>query len=262
MRVSVLAGALALGGVAMGLVWYGMSPAAPVATPDPARVASGPTPAAAPLAAGQKPTAGAPAAAALPASSAASAHPVSAAPGVDPIGVVTGVRTDLNPQVALVASALTQHDHPERLSALVQPPAFVRGSDPAAYAADVAPGRAFQSAAPGPGVPVLSAVGPTQVTMDQDGKVYLRVRSQANTPVTFTSFDLGSFGNALATQTVVADANGVASVAFTAGPGTIDGVHILAGSPGASGQVPFVVTVAPSARGLSAATAPASAPLH
>jgi hypothetical protein len=260
MRLSVMAAALALGGAAVGLVWYATSPVVPVVTPDSATVASAPAPA--PLASQQQLGAGTPAAAVVPAPAAASAHPVSAVAGADPIGVVTGVRKDLNPQVALVASALTQHDHPERLSALVQPPAFVPGSDPAAYAADVAPGRAFQSATPGPGVPVLSAVGPTQLTMDQDGHAYLRVRSKPNSPVTFTSFDLGSFSNSLATQTVVADANGVASVAFSAGPGTIDGVHILAGSPGATGQVPFVVTVSPSARGLAAATAPASAPIH
>ncbi|MFO0755759.1 MAG: hypothetical protein U0359_04680 [Byssovorax sp.] len=65
----------------------------------------------------------------------------------------------------------------------------------------------------------------------------------ARAPVTFTSFDMGAFDNGLASMTVQADAAGAASVAFTATRGTIDSVHVLAGSPMAVGQVQFLVQV-------------------
>lgn len=168
----------------------------------------------------------------------------------DPVGTVQGVPSGLNPQVASVASALQQHDHPERLSALVQPRAFdaaAYAADPVRYANEVVPGRALQSAAPAPNVPVLMPLVPTQMTITQDQQTILRVKSQPGSAITFTSFDLGRFGNSLVSQTVVTDASGVGSVSFTAGPGTIDGVHVLAGSPGASGQVLFDIMVTPTA---------------
>ena len=166
----------------------------------------------------------------------------------DPVGAVQEVPSGLSPQVASVASALQQHDHPERLSAMVQPPAFNAGgyaADPARYANEVVPGRALQTAAPGPNVPVLLPLVPTQVSVSQDQQTILRVKSQPGSSITFTSFDLGRFGNSLVSQTVVTDASGVGSVSFTAGPGTIDAVHVLAGSPGASGQVLFDIMVTP-----------------
>jgi hypothetical protein len=175
----------------------------------------------------------------------------------DSVGTVQGVPSALNLQVASVASALQQHDHPERLSALVQPPVFdaaAYAANPARYANDVVPGRALQSAAPGPNVPVLLPLVPTQATISQDQTTILRVKSQPGSAVTFTSFDLGHFGNALASQTVTTDANGVGSVSFTAGPGTIDAVHVLAGSPGASGQVLFDLMITPASPAASSRT--------
>lgn len=162
-------------------------------------------------------------------------------------GRVAPVPVDANPSVALVAEALRTHEHPERLSALIAPKPFNREAylnDPNGYATLVEPGRALQSATPGPGVPKLAAVGPTVFSTTQDGELILRVRTQPGMPTTFTSFDLGRFRNQLASQTVIADAQGVAAVAWTAGPGTIDAVRILAGSPVASGQVTFDVQVA------------------
>jgi hypothetical protein len=161
---------------------------------------------------------------------------------------VQPVRGDLNPQAASVVEALKNHTHPERLSALVQPAPFDVAkfkADPTAYANEVVPGRVFQSAAPGPNVPVLLPVVPTQLAMVQDQEVILRVRSQPGAAITFSSLDLGRFGNQLVSQTVIADANGIGSVSFTAGPGTVDAVHVLAGSPMASGQVTFDIMVRP-----------------
>jgi cytoskeletal protein RodZ len=176
----------------------------------------------------------------------------------DPIGQVQPVAPDTNAQVASVAEALRTKSHPERLSTLIQPAPFDRVAyqrDPAAYANVVEPGRAFQSAQPGPSVPVLHPVGTTQMTMPQDGQVVLRARTEPGMPITFTSLDLGRFGNQLVSQTAIADAQGIAAVAFFAGPGTIDGVRILAGSPVASGQIQFQVQVTPAPVPASPATA-------
>jgi hypothetical protein len=166
----------------------------------------------------------------------------------DPIGSVQPVRGDLNPQTASVVEALKDRIHPERLSTLIQPPPFDAEAyrrDPAAYVNVVQPARVFQTAPPGPQTPVLHPVTPTQVSMAQDSQVILRVMSQPSSPVSFTTFDLGMFGNSLTAQTVIADATGIASVSFSAGPGTIDAVHVLAGSPVASGQVAFDIQVSP-----------------
>ncbi len=185
-----------------------------------------------------------------------------ATPTTDTIGTVTSVPASTNPQVAAVASALQTKTHPERLSALVAPAPFdaaAFAANPKAYVDDVAPARAFQTATPDERTPVLRPLSATQATARQDEAVILRVVTLPHAPVHFTSFDLGRFGNQLSAQTVVADAHGVAAVSFTAGPGTIDGVHILAGSPLASGQVAFDLTIT-AAQAPAAPAAPAPAP--
>lgn len=77
----------------------------------------------------------------------------------------------------------------------------------------------------------------------QGEPVPLKVRTIPNAPVTFTSFDLGSFSNRLTSITVAADKDGVATAQFTGTPGTYNDVNILAASPMTSGQVKFVITV-------------------
>ena len=62
-------------------------------------------------------------------------------------------------------------------------------------------------------------------------------------PVTFLAMDLGAFENKLNAITVEADGKGVAKATYTATPGTIGRSHIMAGSPGASGQVSFEVMI-------------------
>ncbi len=176
----------------------------------------------------------------------------------DPVGRVQPVAEHTNAQVDSVIEAERTGGHPERLSALIAPQPFNREAflrDPKAYLEVVEPARVFQSASPAPDVPVLQRLGPTAFQMRQDGEIILRVRTQASYPVTFTSFDLGHFENQLATQTVQSDEHGGASVRFFAGPGTINAVHILAGSPGASGQVQFRVDVQPSVAAAEASTA-------
>jgi hypothetical protein len=168
-------------------------------------------------------------------------------PRASPIGSSPAIEPDVNAQVASVADALRSNNHPERLSALAQPAAFdVKKfkADPRSYVDVVEPGRAFQSAKPATGVSVLRPAGSTSFTMKQDASVTLKVRTLPDMPATFTSFDLGHFANQLTSQTVIAGHDGIASVVFSAGSGTINTVRILAASPVCSGQVAFDVDVA------------------
>jgi hypothetical protein len=171
-----------------------------------------------------------------------------AAAEIDAVGSTPAVRGDLNANLRSVAAAAKAGTNPERLTPLIAPEPFDAqrfAADPQAYLDLVEPGRAFQSAAPGVDVPTLELVGEAIPTMVQGGSTELRVRGAPAAPVTFTSFSCGAFANHLTSITVRADASGAASTTFTAPPGTLNDVSILAGSPLASGQVNFCVTVLP-----------------
>jgi len=167
----------------------------------------------------------------------------------DTVGKFQPVRADTNAQTALIASAVKAHqdNHLSLLAAATPFDAAAFKLNPEgyaqAYAQDVQPSRVYQTAAPGAGVPVLTAITSTQVEMPQDGLLFLRVRTVPSGPVSWVTTDGGTFQNHLAAMTVVADSHGVASVAYTAGPGTIDGVKVLAGSPLSVGQIQFYIQV-------------------
>ena len=93
--------------------------------------------------------------------------------------------------------------------------------------------------------PATSALGhsPRLQRVVQGESVYLEVGGVSGMPVTFTSFDLGAFDNDLNSITVRADERGRARVKFTATPGTINDIHILAASPVTSGQMRYLVNV-------------------
>ncbi len=168
------------------------------------------------------------------------AYPYGKQPLIDP---------SANPNVASVYEALKEKTHPERLSPFIQPAAFdpkIYAENPQKYLDVIEPGRVWQSAQPGPGIPVLASVSSTRQIMKQGEAVRLSVKTIAGQPVTFTSFDLGAFDNQLNSISVAANELGVAEATFTAPPGTIAGVSILAASPAASGNVRFVVDVRPS----------------
>lgn len=113
-------------------------------------------------------------------------------------------------------------------------------ADPAAYLGRIEPARIWQVADEGPGIrPLTTADGATAAAyvLAQGATQLLAVRTEAGWPVTFGSLDMGVFANGLTTQTVQADATGLATVAFTATPGTIAEVRVVAASPVASGQV-------------------------
>lgn len=161
-------------------------------------------------------------------------------------GFSPAVKPDANPQVASVAKALKDRTNPARFSSFVKATPFDAkqyASDPQSYLGVVEPGRVFQPAQPGPDVKRLVRASGRYHRIAQGETVTLAVKSQAKAPVTFTSFDLGSFENQLTSITVQADDNGLAQAPFTATRGTIDDIRILAASPVNSGQAEFTVNV-------------------
>jgi hypothetical protein len=167
-----------------------------------------------------------------------------------PHGFAPGLKPDENPYVESVATALVSRTNPERYSSFVVPKSFdadafaSRGREYSEeYAKVVEPGRVFASAQPGPDAKPIRNESPRYHRLIQGESVTLKVRSAPNSPVTFTSFDLGSFSNKLSSITVVASSEGIAETTFTAGGGTIDEVQIMAASPVNSGRVNFLVTV-------------------
>lgn len=164
------------------------------------------------------------------------------------IGTTPKVPVDANPQVRSVVEALKTGKYPERVSSLITPKPFDQATylaNPTAYLNVVEPGRIWQVAQPGKGVPRLTYLVERIQTIEQGQSVTLKVQALKDAPVTFTSFDLGAFQNQLTSVTVKADAKGVAQAVFTGTRGTINNVNILAGSPMTSGQLRFVVNVEP-----------------
>ena len=161
-------------------------------------------------------------------------------------GRLPAIKSDANPQVKAVVEAIRQGNHPERLSLMMRPQPFdakAYRANPAAYLEVVEPGRVFQTAQPGPGVPRLGLRVRNSSTSRRGRRPRLQVRAPAGAPVSFTAFDGGQFDNQLSSITVQANARGVAQTRLLATSGTIEDLNVLAGSPLASGQVKFVVNV-------------------
>ena len=152
-----------------------------------------------------------------------------------------------HPQAQSTYDALVAGTHPERASSLIMPAPFDEAAfvaDPESYLAISEPGRVWQPAQPGPDVPALQAFGPTRHRIGFGETASLMVRTLPNRPVSFTSFDLGTFqANGLPNITVQANELGYAGVTFVASGGAIADVSILCASPVASGQVPFTVII-------------------
>lgn len=155
---------------------------------------------------------------------------------------------DANANTRSVSEALRTGEHPERVSVWIKPKPFDKeafAADPQAYLDLVEPGRVWQTAQPGQGVPVLRPIGQSFQQIEQGEKTLLKVRAPAKAPVTFMSFDLGAFENQLTCITVQADSQGIAQAEFYASPGTIADCNILAACPLATEQVKFVVHITP-----------------
>ncbi len=178
---------------------------------------------------------------------------------------------------ALLREAQSSQRFAYRLSETVAPPPFdvaAYRADPQRYLEEPAPGRVFQSLPAGRGVPALGLAGPGRFAAVQGQGVTLAVRVHAGVDagssagadavvgaaVCFFTNDGGVFSNGLSTQTVAADADGIARVTYTATPGVSHFVNILAGSPMASGQVALLVDVAdPGLVGSAGPSGPAAA---
>ncbi len=150
--------------------------------------------------------------------------------------------TEDNPQVRSTLAALKDGKHPERLNPLIAPKPFDEAAyraNPQAYLDVAEPGRVFQTKPAAPGVARIEPVSPYWQDVKQGASVELAVKALPGAPVTFTSFDCGKFGNGLTTETVAADAAGIARVKFHGVPGTVLETNILAASPLTSGQARF-----------------------
>ena len=147
---------------------------------------------------------------------------------------------------ASVAEAVRTGRFPERLDPMVPPRPFDEAAfvaDPQAYVNVVEPGRVFQDATAGPEVKTIEAAGVAYAEIEPGGSTRLTVKAAPGAAVTFTSFDGGVLDNELPSMTVLASASGEAAVTFTATPGTVELVTLLAASPLTVGQVKFTVQV-------------------
>ena len=184
------------------------------------------------------------------ASSAAAVSATSAGATVDPAAAnlaaistpaVQGSRTH-----RLLREALASRQHQYRLSEMIAPPPFDAAAfarDPQAYLDEPAPGRVYQTMRAGPEVPRLALEGSARFAIAYGGDCVLAVRVPAGAPVAWLVFDGGCLENGLTSQTVRADATGLARIRYRALPGVTGDVNILAGSPMASGQQPFLVVI-------------------
>jgi hypothetical protein len=156
------------------------------------------------------------------------------------------VQPDANPAVAAVARAHRSGKDLQALSPLSEVPDFSWATyclDPAAYCALSIPGRAYQSAQPGPDVPPLRYAGGTDLTVPMGGTCRLGALTIPHAPVSALAFGLGAFANDLTAITVQADERGEAWIEYHATAGTVGAVTVLVASPVASGQLSFQITV-------------------
>ena len=150
------------------------------------------------------------------------------------------------PGARAAVEALKSGQNPERLNVAFKPKPFDREAfkaNPKGYLGLVEPGRIWDVAEPGPGVKDLIFKEQQVFTMKPLGTIHLAVQAEPHAPVTFTSFDFGSFQNQMTSITVQADAQGVAGADYTAVQGTTGDVDVLAASPLSAGQVNFKVTI-------------------
>lgn len=133
-----------------------------------------------------------------------------------------------------------------------RPGSFLRSSkfdsktyndNPKKYVDEFDPFRVFSPSQPGKGVPVLVRASKKRSTIIQGEAVALSVKAPHRTPVTFTSFDGGTFINKLSSICVLANEKGIAQADFVSTTGVIASCKVLASSPMTTGVVDFQVGV-------------------
>lgn len=113
-------------------------------------------------------------------------------------------------------------------------------ADPEAYVKRVVPGRIHHTAMGAEGVPSLMPLSQTDRQVAALGTLEFKVKAMPQVPVTFQTHGLGAFSNQRTTQTVSSDAEGIATVTWTAIRGTVGDVVVVAACPLAVGQVRFL----------------------
>ena len=152
----------------------------------------------------------------------------------------TGTAEATVPAPATTASPVVPTVH-----AVAVTPSALRHRDPAIekLLTTADPARIYDTATPGPDVPMLTSAGPTEQRIRPGETVTLSVRTVPGSVTTFASQDGGVFPNHAASITVLADEQGVAMTTLTADPGTVDDVQVQVGSPGAVGTIGLLVHV-------------------
>lgn len=168
-----------------------------------------------------------------------------AAPKFD---LVERVEPDANEAVKRVYSALEAKQNPELTGPMLSPPEFDRQSyqaDPEAFLSITVPGRVWQSAQPGPDVPLIEQLSKSRHVVRKGEAIRLEVKTLPAMPVSFLATDLGTFENGLSSISVAAGDDGVAEAVFTASSGSDQSTEVLASSPVTSGRVSFSVRILP-----------------
>jgi len=156
------------------------------------------------------------------------------------------INLENNPGAKAAVEALKTGKNPERLNVAFKPKPFDKQAfeaNPKAYLDLVEPGRVWDVGDPSKGAKDLLPKGQQVFDIKPLGTIKLAVQAEQLAPVTFTTFDFGTFSNQMTSITVRADKEGVATVDYTAIQGTTGDVDILAASPLSAGQVNFKVTV-------------------
>lgn len=154
------------------------------------------------------------------------------------------IRDDRKPRATAPALSVARFEPvPEGALAISEFSREDYNRDPAAYLAQVVPGRAFQVLSPRPDLPAITSAVAFRQTVEPLGSVDLAVSVVPSAPVTFTSAGLGSFPNKRTSISVAADAAGIARTRFTATRGTTGRAFVFVASPLASGRVRFEVEV-------------------
>jgi hypothetical protein len=161
--------------------------------------------------------------------------------------IIVDAKNAATPERAAQAVRETLRTSPELLSTTAALPPFDQAdfeANPKEYLAQVVPARCMQTAAPGAEVPALQMQSQGRAAIATGDVAPLWVKAVDGAPVTFTTFDGGSFKeNGLTSVTVQANANGLAVAHYTAGPGIGGDVNIVAGSPLSSGTQHFFIRV-------------------
>ena len=161
------------------------------------------------------------------------------------VPVATGAGVAAKPVAVEVAPTVVSVVPSDRQAPKPAEPAASKPLSPeiARLLATVDPERVYDTAIPGPSVPMLTSVGPTEQRIQPGGSATLSVKTVPESVCTFMSRDGGEFANHAASITVQADEHGIASAVMTANAGTLDDVQVLVGSPAATGTIGLIVHV-------------------